>query len=115
MISILGDNNEVTYIENSESGIQFRGPINEQGNHIYCVIPAHDWYSAWDKLKQIKTESDIVQWSYIDKKNETMLLCESFVAFEKNTHQIKFTCKVVQLLHAKSFKDIKEFSENKGS
>lgn len=110
----LGADHEQVIITNNDSlGIIFQIQSDSDGNVVQCIVPAHEWFSAWDKLKQIKMESDIVQWSFIDETNKSMVLCESFVEFEKNVHQVKFTCRVVKLLHTKAFKDIRTFSENK--
>jgi hypothetical protein len=113
-LTLGADEAQVTITNNGDSGIVFQGAADTvEGTYLQCVVPAHEWFAAWDKLKNIKMESDIHQWSFIDESRKSMVLCESFVEFEKNTHQVKFTCRVVKLLHTKAFKDMKTFSENR--
>lgn len=107
------DHEQVTITNNSVSGIVIQGASDGAGNVLQCVVPAHEWFTAWDKLKEIKMESDIHQWSFIDETHKSMVLLESFVEFEKNVHQVKFTCRLVKLLHTKAFRDMKAFSENR--
>jgi hypothetical protein len=110
-LTIGKDEEQVTITNNGSDGIIFQGSIDADA--IQCLVPAHEWFSAWDKLKNIKMESDIHQWSFIDEAHHSMVLCESFVEFEKNVHQVKFTCRLVKLMHTKAFKDMKAFSENR--
>jgi len=99
-------------LSEAAGGVLFTQTV--EGVVLVCLVPAAEWWSAWNILKQVKMESDVRQWSYIDEDRTSMVLCESFVVHEKNVYQVKFACRVAKLLHTKEFKDVRTFSENKG-
>tara|TARA_Y100000034_G_scaffold6762_1_gene7463 strand:- start:15978 stop:16313 length:336 start_codon:yes stop_codon:yes gene_type:complete len=101
--------------EVSDKGICFSQLItNHNGEQFtqYCIVPAHEWWSAWEKLKVVKVDQ-VVQWSFVDRTNSGMVLVESFIEFIHGSHIAKVSLRVVQLAYDKSFAKLEKFSEKK--
>lgn len=106
----VGEGENAVQITKTEDGIHFRIMID--GSYLFCVVPGCEWFTAWEKLKNVRN-GDVHQWSYVDEGHKSMVLIESFIEIVKNVHQVQITCNVVPLRYSKVFKDIKTLSESK--